>query len=148
MKYFFFNRLHIVSLPYSNFKKMYLSLVLIPHTVTMKRMVYFIYVMHIHKNRWKEVSLMLRMKLFSLGCLVLLNVTQADGKLYAIPTHISTCVDAHMDESEIMQMFSLSILPILLLNFFIYSNKKEHILPSLHFLTIWNATILTMKKAC
>lgn len=127
---------------------MYLSLVLICHIVTMKRMVYLIYVMHIHKNRWKEVSSMLRMTLFSLGCLVLLNVTQADGKLYAISTHISTCVDAHMDVSEVTQMFSLSILPISLLNFSIYSNKKEHILLSLHFLTIWNATILTMKNAC
>ena len=66
------------------------------------------------------------MKLFSLGCLILLNVTQADGKLYAISTHISTCVDAHMDESEIMQMFSLSILPILLLNFFINAQVSYH----------------------
>ena len=72
---------------------MYLSLVLMCHIVTMKRMVFLIYVTHIPKNRWKEVPLMLRMKLFSLGCLVLLNVTQADGKLSTISTHISTCVD-------------------------------------------------------
>ena len=43
-------------------------------------------------------------------------------------------VQMYVDVSEIMQVFSLSILPISLFNFFIYSNKKERILLSLHFL--------------